>query len=311
MLSLKEFQSLNLNEFPDQYLAQGTAQNNRLTNPFLGIFPATSTLGQGATITQRQLWLIYPQFTSLTMDAANTGHANYHALQTKIDKRLTHGLNFLFAYTHSKLMTNLNGSASYVNDRRQFRTVSQYDQPDLFRLALTYELPVKFKGSSYSRRLANAAVGGWSVSSYYVHETGSPLSITGANGRPYRIANEVIGGAVKDRLGDKRDAQGRVLNPYFNIGAFQALPNVYTISPDPAPLNELRGPPAHGLNAFLFKSFGLREWLHLQVTLQAESITNSPAYSNPGTNMSNLATFGVISTASGNRQMQAGLRLVF
>ena len=125
------------------------------------------------------------------------------------------------------------------------------------------------------------------------------------------MSAEVIGGAVKDRLGDKRDAQGRVLNPYFNIGAFQALPNVYTISPDPAPLNELRGPPAHGLNAFLFKSFGLREWLHLQVTLQAESITNSPAYSNPGTNMSNLATFGVISTASGNRQMQAGLRLVF
>ena len=116
---------------------------------------------------------------------------------------------------------------------------------------------------------------------------------------------------MKDRLGDTRDAQGRVLNPYFNIGAFQALPNVYTISPDPAPLNELRGPPAQGLNAFLFKSFGLREWLHLQVTLQAESITNSPAYSNPGTNMSNLATFGVISTASGNRQMQAGLRLVF
>ena len=180
-------------------------------------------------------------------------------------------------------MTNLNSGASYVNDRRQFRTVSQYDQPNLFRLALTYELPVKFKGSSYSRRLANAAVGGWSVSSYYVHETGSPLSITGANGRPYRIANEVIGGAVKDRLGDRRDAQGRVLNPYFNIGAFQALPNVYTISPDQAPLNELRGPPAQGLNAFLFKSFGLREWLHLQVTLQAESITNSPAYSTPST----------------------------
>src|SRR5260370_3499020 len=118
MLSLKELQSLKLNDCPDQDLAQGPPQNNRVANPFLGIFPATSTLGQGATITQRQLWLIYPQFTSLTMDAANTGHANYHALQTNIAKRSTHGLNFLFAYPHSKLMTNLHISASHVHDRR-------------------------------------------------------------------------------------------------------------------------------------------------------------------------------------------------
>ena len=312
MFSLKEFQAFNLNELPDQFLAQGTAQNNKLPNPFLGVFPSTSTLGQGSTITQRQLWLTYPQFTSITMEGANTGRAIYHALQTKIDKRLTHGLNFLFAYTHSKLMTNLNSGASYVNDRSNYRTVSQYDQPNVFRVALTYELPVKFKSSSLAARFANGAVGGWSASSYYVHETGSPVGISGANGRPYRIANEVIGGSVESRLGDKRDAQGRVLNPYFNINAFQALPNVYTISPDPPILNELRGPPTHGLNAFLFKSFSLREWMHLQVTLQAESITNSPVFSNPGTNMSNLATFGVISTASGgNRQMQAGLRLVF
>src|SRR5438876_177440 len=88
------------------------------------------------------IWLIYPQFTSISTEVANTWRAVYHALQTKIDQRLTHGLNFLFAYTHSKLMTNLNSGASYVNDRRNYRTVSQYDQPNVFRVALTYELPV-------------------------------------------------------------------------------------------------------------------------------------------------------------------------
>jgi hypothetical protein len=103
-----------------------------------------------------------------------------------------------------------------------------------------------------------------------------------------------------------------VLNPYFNINAFQPLASQYVISPDPPYLAELRSPPAFGLNAFLYKSFPIRERLHLEVNMQAESVTNSPNFSSPGTNMSNLATFGVISTAGGgNRQMQAGIRLVF
>ncbi len=312
MLSLKELQAYNLNELPDQYLAQGNAQNNKVTNPFLGVFPATSTLGQGTTITQKQLWLAYPQFTSLTMDSANTGRSVYHALQTKIDKRLSRGLTALFSYTFSKLMSNVNSSSSYVNDRSFYRTISRYDQPNVFRLALTYVLPVKFQRASFAGKFADDALGGWTAAAYYTHESGTPLSISQANGRPFRIGNEVIGGSVESRLGDKRDAQGHVLNPYFNINAFQPLASQYIISPDPPYLAELRSPPAFGLNAFLYKSFPIRERLHLEVNMQAESVTNTPNFSSPGTNMSNLATFGVISTAGGgNRQMQAGIRMVF
>ena len=45
MHSLKQIESFNLNEKPDVYLAQGRAENNTVPNPFLNIFPATSTLG--------------------------------------------------------------------------------------------------------------------------------------------------------------------------------------------------------------------------------------------------------------------------
>jgi hypothetical protein len=312
MLSLKELQAFNLNELPDQYLAQGNAQNNKVNNPFLGVFPATSTLGQGTTVSQRQLWLEYPQFTSLTMDSANTGRSVYHALQTKVDKRLTRGLTALFSYTFSKLMSNVNSSASYVNDRSFYRTISRYDQPHVFRLALTYAMPVKFQRSTFAGKFVDDVLGGWTAAGYYTHESGTPLSISQANGRPIRITNEVLGGPVESRLGDRKDAQGHVLNPYFNINAFQPLASQYVISPDPPYLAELRSPPGFGLNAFLYKSFPIRERLHLEVNMQAEAVTNSPNFNSPGTNMSNLATFGVISTAGGgNRQMQAGMRVVF
>src|SRR5207248_1938503 len=148
MLTLKELGAFNLNELPDQYLARGNDQNNKVNNPFLGVFPATSTLGQGSTISQRQLWLAYPQFTSLVMDSSNPGRTVYHGLQTKLDKRLSHGLTMLFSYTYSKLMTNVNSSASFVNDRSFYRTISRYDQPHVVRLVLTYALPVKIQRST-------------------------------------------------------------------------------------------------------------------------------------------------------------------
>jgi hypothetical protein len=246
------------------------------------------------------------------MDSANTGRSIYHALQTKVDKRLSRGLTALFSYTFSKLMSNVNSSASYVNDRSFYRTISRYDQPHIFRLALTYELPVKIQRATMAGKFADSVLGGWTAAAYYTHESGTPLSVSQANGRPIRTANEVIGGPVESRLGDRRDAQGRVLNPYFNINAFQPLASQYIISPDPPYLSELRSPPGFGLNAFLYKSFRIRERLRLEVNMQSESVTNSPNFNSPGTNMSNLATFGVISTAGGgNRQMQAGMRVVF
>jgi hypothetical protein len=59
------------------------------------------------------------------------------------------------------------------------------------------------------------------------------------------------------------------------------------------------------------KYFTLKERLKLQARMEATSITHTTQFGVPGTNISSLATFGVITSATGNRQMQAALRLVF
>src|SRR5262249_59467180 len=87
MHSLKQLEPFNVNEKPEKYLALGAAENNRIPNPFLGVLPSTSVLGQGATIPQNRLWVKYPQFTTLTLQGANTARATYNALQLKEDKR--------------------------------------------------------------------------------------------------------------------------------------------------------------------------------------------------------------------------------
>jgi hypothetical protein len=302
MLSLKQFESFNLNEKPDRFLALGPAENTRVTNPFLGIAPASSTLGQGATIVQSRLWPAFPQFTNLTVQGANTGRAIYHALQFKTEKRFSHGFSALFSHTFSKLIDN--NSASYVNTRN-YRSVSQFDQTHTLRLAAVYVFPWRPR-TAFARALAS----GWEVTTFLSLETGTPLSVTHANGRPLRIRNPKLEGSVSDRLGDRREG-GRVVNPYFDIAAFQPLPNQYTVTPEPALLAELRAPTATSLNLTALKAFKLYERLRLQVRMDAIGATNTPAFGAPGTNLSNLATFGVISSASGSRQMLGSVRLLF
>ncbi|MCI0626758.1 MAG: TonB-dependent receptor [Acidobacteria bacterium] len=308
MHSLKQIENFNLNEKPDQFLALGAQENTRVPNPFLGVFPATSVLGQGSTITQNRLWVRYPQFTSLTDVGAPVGAAMYHALQVKLEKRITHGLTVLVPYTFSKLMDN--NITSLVNPRH-YRTVSSLDQRHVFRPTFVYEFPFRFTGQGWGKFLQQA-LGGWELAGYYTVRTGLPLSVIHANGRPIRIRNPKLSGPVKERLGDRRDpVTGRVLNPYFDINAFQPLPNQYTVTPEPPVLDELRAPTEKNLNLSLFKVFAIRERLKLQFNMEMDGVFNSPIFNAPGTNMSSLATFGVINSAFGSRFVQMSVRLLF
>ena len=301
--SIKQPERFNLNETPDRYLALGNAANDKIANSFLSIFPADSVLGTGGTTTRSRLWPRFPQYTSLTLVGANTGSALYHSLQASYTKRLSSGLTALASYTFSRLMDNY--TTSIVNPRK-YRAVSAYDQKHVFHLAAVYQMPFNF-----NNRLVNGVLGGWSVSGAVQMATGLPLSVTHPNGRPIRVANPKLNGPVEDRLGDRRNADGSIANPYFNTTAFLAFPTPYVVSPEPPALDELRAPGLFSLNGFLFKQLAIYERLKLEMRLESTGLTNTPNFNAPGTAMNNRATFGVINGAGGSRQMQAALRLVW
>ena len=309
MHSVKELESYgNYNEIPDSQLALGAAGTVQVNNPFYGIFPSTSTLGTSNKIAQNKLWSPYPQFNGITMSGVPTGMTIYHAGQVKVEKRLTHGLNFLSSYTLSKAIQN---NTSSLNNVRHWRAVSPLDQKHSFNFAFTYSMPFQFKGGGL-HRLENQIFGGWAVSGLLAIGSGSPLSVTQSNGRPYRIADPSLSGSANSRLGDGGfDSNGHLKNAYFNTYAFQALPSQYVIASDGPYLDDLHAPGSFGLSASLFKSFPIRERLKLQIRFDSMGLTNTPNFGAPGTNMSQLATFGQINSASGQRTMQASARLNF
>jgi hypothetical protein len=311
MLSLKLPDNYNLNDKPDQYLAQGTAENNRVANPFYGVFPASSPLGASNTLAQRQLWLAYPQFSSVTVVGAPTGIASYNALQIDLEKRLSSGLTVLANYSISKQLQN--NITSLVN-MREYRSVSWMDRSRIANLAWVYDLPVG-RGRAFGTNASGVAgllLSNWSVSGRFYVASGVPLSFSDSNGRPIRLRDASKSGRVNGRLGDQIDPVTRqVVNPYFDVTAFQSLPNQFTISPDLPYLNELRAPGTTNLDLSLVKRFRIKERINADVRMDASNATNTPVFAAPGTNLANKGTFGVITSASGNRNVQLAFRMVF
>lgn len=307
MLSLKQFEAFNLNEKPDSFLPLGAQENTQIPNPFLGLLPPTSTLGQGNTIPQRRLWTAYPQFTDLRIEGANTGRAIYHAFQFRADKRLSHGLTAIVNYTFSKVIDN--NTTSIVNPRN-YRAVSQFDKKHVLRVGSTYQVAKRFPGNGMAMKVVNQAFSGWLIATVMSIESGFPLQITDSVGRPVRLRSPAKSGSVGDRLGDVV-SNGVVQNPYFDIGAFQRLSNQFVISPESPYLDDLRGPGVFNLNLAVTKRFPIREKIRLEIRGEAVGATNTPNFDSPGTNISNAATFGVINGAGGARQMQMSARFVF
>jgi hypothetical protein len=213
-------------------------------------------------------------------------------------------LNFIFSYTFSRLMDN--NTTSLINTRK-YRAVSPQDQKHVARFAFTYQLP--FSGAN-TRKALKYTLGGWSIAGFGDFATGVPLSVTHAFGRPLRTRNPALSGPISERLGD-RVSGGRAQNPYFDTGAFIPLADQYVITPEPPTLDELRAPGPKTMSASLFKFFPITETKRIEFRLEATGVTNSPNFGAPGTNLSQLGTFGIIQSAGGNRAMQFSLRFSF
>lgn len=309
VLNVKGIESFDLNEKPDIFLKYGPEENLRVPNPFYGHISPTLSLGASTTVTQRQLWRRFPQYSGVSARAFNTNTIVYHAVQLNYEKRFSHGLTLLWNHSISKMFDN--NTTSLVNERH-YRTVSSMDRPHVMNLAFVYDMPFG-KGRPWLKRgwLSHAA-GGWTVTGRTGYTSGAPLSVSDSNGRPIRLRNPVLQGPVKQRLGDKVDPVTKtVLNPYFDITAFQSLPTQYMVSPEPPVLAELRSPSSSGLTLTVVKRFTLWERYNCDIRADASNALNQVNFGAPGTNMANKATFGVIETAGGGRSIQLTVRVTF
>ena len=129
----------------------------------------------------------YPHFGSITYTAYD-GASNYNSLQTKLEMRVTHGLNFLTTYTWAHSLDDAPTPLGSTNDPgyRSLNIIgngadygnSPFDVRQRFTLNGNYILPFG-AGREYLNRsgVLDYLVGGWSNSFTFRAQTGEPFTV--------------------------------------------------------------------------------------------------------------------------------------
>jgi hypothetical protein len=204
--------------------------------------PCASSLGGNTNVAGNypvNFFEANPYTTGLSLnylDAA--GHSNYNSLQVELRQRQVHGMQFNVNYTLGKSMvlgpanayqgnvTSQTGSvAGLYLTQRNFRLnygPSPFDIRHIVHASGTYDLPFG-KGRKFfnQNRLANQIVGGWTLGTIVVIQSGTPAQMSGG----YNTVNandagiNFLGGFTAKQLQD-------------SVGVYKTgSPFVYTVDP--------------------------------------------------------------------------------
>ena len=261
------------------------------------------------------------------LEQVSEGRSNYNALEATVKKNMSHGLEFLAAYTWSKTLatgaSSVTGSTfggGSIGDQNNLYAdygPADFSRPQRFVLSGIYKLPTLHEGPLFAHTLAN----GWQVQGVATLQSGTPLTLTNSDASNLYgtmadhayydntlpgCATLSLPGSVKSRL-----------TQYFNTSCITQPP---TISTDGGTAfgntraGILRGPGQHNVDLALGKITPIAHSEAVNVEFRAEffNVFNSTQFSNPDTAYSDGAAFGVItSTSVAPRIGQLALKLNF
>jgi hypothetical protein len=261
-----------------------------------------------------QLRRPYPQFGSFS-SMVNRGNSNYHALQLKVDKRISHGLMFLSSFTFSKSLNDQpeiccsSPTPQNTYDLSHEYGRSDFDQTFRWVTSFDYQLPVG-KGQQFmnSSRAEDLILGGWHLGGivtlhtgfYFTPQISFDPSNTGSNGL-YRAEQFCNGNLPRG---------SRTIQNWFNTNCY-GEPDQFTFGN--ASKNGLEGPGAVTSDMSLRKVFGITERTNLEFRFELFNAFNHPVFALPDPFQDDgEGAFGVItSTVVPSRQLQFGLKLNF
>jgi len=254
----------------------------------------------------------YPQYGGFT-SIVNRGNSSYHAFQLKAEKKTSHGLYFLSAYTFSKSINDqpeICCNAPWPQNSYNLpaeKGLSDFDNRQRWVTSVDYAIPVG-KGQKYLNRggVADAVLGGWHLGGIITFRSGFPFSpVIG-----YDPTNTGSQGLMRaQQIGSGHLAHPSI-NEWFNVNDFQ----------DPAcncfgnaGKNILEGPGEKGADLSARKMFNVSERFRVEFRAELFNAFNHPVFSQPDNNIDDgPGSAGVItSTVIPQRQIQFALKLQF
>ncbi len=262
----------------------------------------------------------YPLFCSIDASLYD-GYSNYNALQLRVEKRTSHGLNFGFNYAWSKTMDTGTGSGNNTGVdvwQNAFSVPQNYglstlDMRNSINGTATYELPFGLGKHFAMHGVADQVLGGWRVTGVFQVHSGIPFTATTSyNGQDLSgsAANNCnCGYAWLPNLVGSPSVSSPSTNEWFNPAAF-ATPTSGTFGNERR--NMLIGPAWRDVDLSMGKSFQLMEGMRFEIRADSFNALNHPNFSQPSNATgTGVVGGGVITSANGARLIQLGGRLSF
>lgn len=245
------------------------------------------------------------------------GRADYDALQARMQKRMGGGLAYTVAYTWSKALGDFldhlsagggavgNAPGSTYAMEKDYGLLA-FDIPQRLVTSFIYELPFGLGRRFEPSGAAGAILGGWSVNGILTLSDGRPLTVTTtdqAGTGPGRIARaNCLGAAVPDGF-----TQG--LDSWMDPAGFSATTSrTYGNCAN----NTVRGPGSKSMNLSIFRSIRMGADRRAELRVETFNLFNWVNYGFPAANISNLGTFGRITSSIGDqREIQLALKFYF
>jgi hypothetical protein len=253
----------------------------------------------------------YPYMQQQWFDQS-VGNSRYNALQVTLNKRTSHGVTFLVAYTLSHTNDDGCGLGANCNSTNPYNRKVDYGTSDLnqeqaFSAAFTLQSPFDKSSNKWVSNLA----GGWALNGIAQIASGWPFTVT-ASGDPENVGSisqqrvNVVGNANKG-TGLHTPAQ------WFNVNAF-ALQQPYTYGNEK--VNPLTSDGTKNLDLSIFRRFhvGLGESRFFEFRAESFNLFNRVMFSIPNAALGG-ANFGAVTGSSNNggqqnspRQLQLALK---
>jgi hypothetical protein len=289
---------------------------NQITNPAqLGVLDIAAcdgaTVSTGSYNGNAACFRPYPAFSGLS-GSNYDAISNYDSLQLQVTKRYSYGLSFNVNYVWSHLLDDQDSSGwgstagpqnwQIGNDPAANYSNSNFDTRNAFKGYVVYELPVG-QGKRYLSKTnpaIDAALGGWKISSTFIHQSGNPFTMYDSQDNSYAQGGEtwypniVAGVSPHSGTCPNGDTVG-TLGCWFNTAAFAAAP-VGTFGDSRR--TSLVGPGLTVVNISMGKTFHWKERLAFELRGDFVNALNHPSFYFPNSDVSNTNSEGVISSVS-------------
>jgi hypothetical protein len=329
---------VNYMQIPPQYASLGSLLNKPIDDPAvvaLGFKPPFPNFKQllGTRATLGQSLRMWPQYSGVGTGGMNnhSGNSTYNALIVKLTRRFSGGLSLVADYTWSKLLTDADSSEPWIAgvvgsgvgagaaqnnwNRRVEKSYGVLDLPHMFKLTASYDLPFG-PNRAYAHSGAMARIiGDWNIAGFLYGQSGYPLGVIDTG-----YSNFLMGGTPRPNItsldwrapivGDRFDPDKE---PYLARSPFQRRtdPTVDPFGSAPRLNGATRSPGRFRENISVARSFRLTERARLDFRWEIYDLFNLKTWNNPASLDLSNPLFGVVTNASGNRTMQAGLKLKF